>query len=412
MNRFAYNQLTEWKKSKGNSLLIVGGVPGVGKKDMVVKFAKEAFDNYAIFDLSDLDFDIKVHLNNIVDNSLVIIENIVGDKQKLIEIVELSEEYSNYRFIVIDPFAKESRGSDLSVRVSYFVLYPLGFEEFLFNVDHNLFEELAILKGADTISDELHSKLIDLFMDYLVVGGMPSVVQLYKEKGLDFIKIRLEQEKITNNIFNIFSSYYKTTEFKNLMNIMKNIFPTLIRENRKFKLADISLSKRYASFSRYFKILENLNLVHISRLSKGSSLEVEEKSLILYFFDTGLLGFLGNVPKQQYDRKQILSNQTTLGLCSNFAACELFSTTTKPIYFWNNNMSKVEFLLKENEYVLPVELKDDTSGKLKSLESFQRIYDSKVSTRLNLNKPGKKGNVKTYPLYLIKSLYRKFISLS
>lgn len=412
MNRFAYTQLTDWRKSKVNSVLIIGGVPGVGKRDMVKKFANEAFDNFVIIDLLDNEKS----LNNEIDinstNSLIIFDNILGNKQKLIEIVDLSRKYPNLKFIVIDPFAKESRGSNLSVTVSYLILYPLGFEEFLFNTNRSVFDKLGKLKGVETISQTFHEELINVFIEYLIVGGMPSVVKKYKEQGLLFPIIREEQQVVLDEILNKFSNYYKTTDYKNLKSIINLIFSTLVRDNRKFKLADISLSKRFSSFQRYFKILENLNVVYISKLLKGSPFKTDEKSLVIYLFDTGLLGLLGNVPKEHYTVEGLLSNPILLALCVNFTACELHSTKNTQLNFWNNNMSKVEFLLTNSNHIMPIELKNDESGKLKSLESFQRIYKNEVSTRLNISKPSTKGSVKTYPIYLVKSLYRKFLSLN
>lgn len=412
MNRFAYNQLTDWRNSENNSVLIIGGVPGVGKRDMALKFAKESFDDFTFIDLQTNTDSIDKYLNHTTENSLIVLDNILGDKIKLIKIVELSKNYINYKFIVIDSFAKESRGSDLSVAVSYLVLYPLGFEEFLFNVNRDIFNELATLKGVETISKKLHENLINIFIDYLVVGGMPKVVEKYISNGLDFTEIRNEQKIIIDNILNKLAYYYKTTEYKNLKKILELIYPTLVRDNRKFKLADISLSKRFSSFSRYFRILENLNLIYISKLVRGHESKIDDKSLILYFFDTGLLGLLGNVPEQQYRIDFLLSNPITLALCANFSAGEIHSTKNIKLNFWNNNMSKIEFLLRNDQAVMPIELKNDSSGKLKSLESYHRIYNNKNLTRINLDLPSIKGDIKTFPIYLIKSLARKFLSLN
>lgn len=410
MNRFAYNQLLEWEKSERSSLLIVGGVPGVGKKDLVLKFANEIFDDYLYYDFLVEGKNLTINFSEKQGKSLVVIDNIMGDKGFLLRIKKLSEEFENFKFIILDPFAKEGRGDNKPVAVSYLILYPLSFEEFLFNVNYNLFNDLAALKGAVAFPEILHLKLLHILNDYLVVGGMPDSVRIYINLGLDFACIRLKQAEIINNIFDKLSSYYKVTEYKNLMNIINLILPTLVRDNKKFKLTDISSSTRFSSFSKYFKILENLNLVYITRQKKGHNLEIEEKSLIIYLFDVGILGFLGNIPKEIYTSPILLSNQITLALCSNFVAGELFSTTSLPIYFWNKNLSKIEFLWKKDSILQPLEMKNDDSGKLKSLISFSQIIKYGDLMRINLKKPDIKGSIKTYPIYLVKSLYRKFIS--
>ncbi len=407
MKRFAYSQLLNWKSKESDHFLLLGGVTGVGKTRLVSKFANTEFDDHYYHNLEKIEDNFEEKIKLLKSDSLVIVDNLFGNKDLLLYFKKISIKYSNLYFILIDSYAKVGKGKNQSIAVNYLVLYPLSFEEFLFNINSNLYTKLASLKSVQDIDKQFNEDLIHYFNHYIIVGGMPASIEIYQKHGLDFDLIRNSQYDILENIYQKLGAFYKTTEIKNLKKIILSLYPTIIRENRKFKLTDISTSIRFVSFKKYFEILSKLNIIYISPLLKG-----DEKSIIIYLFDTGLLGALGNVPEALYDYKTLYTNQITNGLCLNFVASELNSTSSNTFYFWTHNMSKLEFILKKDDNIQPLEVKNDISGKLKSLNVFQKYFPEAKLNRLNLTKPDKKGDVHSYPIYLVKSLYRKFISLN
>ncbi|QEN06123.1 ATP-binding protein [Thiospirochaeta perfilievii] len=409
MKRFAYNQLLEWKKMDNSQLLLIGGVPRVGKTGLILQFAKTEFKKYLYYETKSSLIKLQKDVEELESGSLIILDNLNGDKDTLFEVKQLSLKFDNIYFILIDSFAKVARGESRRIQLNYLIIYPLTFEEFLINVNYDLFCKLASINNILDLDKEFNDNILKYFHDYLFVGGMPSVVELYINSGLVYEEIRENQALVFNEILSRIDKFYKTTESKNLIKILRLIFPTLVRENRKFKLSDISISKRFTTFKSYFDILEKLNLVYITRQLKNNINDIDQKSMNIFLFDIGLLGFLGDVPHSLYN-SYLLLNQITVGLLQNFVANELYSTTNKKVFFWNHNMAKIEFVLVNDDYILPIEVKNDLSGKLKSLNTFSSKFDISKKIRLNLSSPEKRADVNIYPIYLIKNLYRKFIS--
>lgn len=92
-------------------------------------------------------------------------------------------------------------------------MYPMTFFEFLLAVNENGKEIISSLKECfnllKPIDPLLHSNLIKLFYIYLVVGGMPAVINEYLNSGnLTFI------DKIKEGIINQYISDFVKYETK------------------------------------------------------------------------------------------------------------------------------------------------------------------------------------------------------
>lgn len=412
MNRFAYRQLLNWKKCSNNNLLILGGVLSVGKTSLIKEFMQREFSNDLYLDMKGVRYEEVIgDIDSLTDYSVVVFDNIWGDRSLLKNVYDLSKKEERLYFIFIDPFVKEGKGYHNIISARYLILTPLSFEEFLFNVNKELFEALSNINSLQDITPDLNNSLLDIYTDYLYTGGMPSVVEIYIEKGI-CDDIRKEQKRLLNLNYDIISNYYNTASFKNLKKIINTIFPTLNRYNQKFKLTDISPSRRFTTFKGYFDVLEHLNLIYRSYCVTGDSIKIKWKSFVLYFFDTGLLGLIGKVPYKLFKSENLLKEPKILSLVHNSIATEIFSHKVIEVYHWSNNTARVEFLIKRDEHIAPIEIKDDSSGKLKSLDVFRNHYTDIKEVRLNLNLPDKRGHINTYPLYLANNLVRRLTNLN
>ncbi|OQY39381.1 MAG: hypothetical protein B6229_03885 [Spirochaetaceae bacterium 4572_7] len=297
----------------------------------------------------------------------------------------------------------------MNLNANYIVLYPLSFEEFLYNVDKNIFNKLSAVKDIYQIDPSLNKTLFKYLYEYIIIGGMPSVVNNYIENGFVFENIRAEQNRIVDKLLSSLAVYYKKTEYKNIESILKIILPLLIRNNNKFKINDFGKSRRFSSFSKFIDITKKLHLVYTSYNIKEKSTEINNSSFNLYLFDTGLLGAFGNIPYSIYGDNLDLGNQFVLGLVKNYAATESFSSFILPIYNWSQNMSKVElFFINKNKKSLGIEIKNNKSGKLKSLDILHEVYPEAKLIRMNNSYPMDKGQIKVLPLYTIRSIIRNF----
>lgn len=92
-------------------------------------------------------------------------------------------------------------------RVSYAYLEPLSFEEFLkANKKQSLCNYLTTYKFDIEIPEAIHNQLMVIFKEYLLVGGMPAVVQSWStERSLS--KINLIQNDLLSAYRDDFAKY-------------------------------------------------------------------------------------------------------------------------------------------------------------------------------------------------------------
>lgn len=402
MNRFVYSKLLEWKKRGPGRVLIISGVPGVGKTDLIKKFVESEYSRF-LFDSNSSLHDLLEVAKRDGDEEVFVFDNIGSDLDKLKAIANLQSLFPEKFFIIIDSFIRKINNP--GIKADYLVVTPLNFEEFLFNCHFDVFKQLKEIKGLNSIDGDLHINLMEIYSNYLVVGGFPEVVKYYKENGLEFNDIRTIQDSIINTIYSSLESSFTWVEVKNIKKILSLIYPTLLRENKKFKVSDISTSRRFKALREFFSYIKNLNLGIYSYIVKDNQIEEDEKTFVLYFIDSGLLGAIGKVPVELYQGDQLLKNPISLALVNNFIACEAKSLGVNRHYNWFHNMSKIEFIFNISNNYVPIEVKDDSSGKLKSFETLNRMLDVDKCYRVSVN-GFTQEKVSRLPLYLIGSLLK------
>lgn len=402
MNRFVYSRLLEWKKRGPGRVLIVSGVTGVGKTDLIKKFVNAEFNSYLYNKTSSLEKLLEIAKRD-GDEDVYVFDNIGSDLNRLKAIANLQNLFPQKYFIIIDSYIRKIKNP--GIKADYLVITPLNFEEFLFNCHLDIFKQLKLVNNLNSIESELHITLMEIFEHFLVTGGFPEVIKFYIENGLDFKGIRSIQNRIIEEIFQSIERNYSRVEVKNIKKIISLIYPTLLRENKKFKVSDISSSRRFKVLKDFFLTINNLNFGIDSYIVKDRSLDIDEKSFILYFFDTGLLGCIGNVPIELYKVNQLLKNPINIALINNYIACEAKSLGMKNMNSWFHNMSKIEFLFNISNNILPIEVKDDSSGKLKSFDTLVQMLEVDKCYRASIDRFESEKIIRL-PLYLVGSLLK------
>lgn len=405
MKRFLYNQLTKWKERGSGRVLIVSGLPGVGKRDLVEAFCSREFKSCINIKPTNL-YDLSKVVNEDIQEEAIVFHTSTKDINLLKGIINIQELYKNKFIIVIDSFIRSFKEGN--IKADYLILRPLSFEEFIYNTNSDLFLRLSDVGSIDSIDPEMNQALGNCFSDYLFVGGMKDAVEAYIV-GEESSMIREIQNRLLKKVMSNIEMLFPPVVFKNMKHILELIFPTLIRDNRKFKFSDISVSRRYNSLREYFNLVQECNLVYRSNIVHDSNVSINEKAFILYFFDTGILGAIGEVPRSLYNYKNLLENPITTGIVNNYVSTEMKFYGLKDIYFWSHNLSKIEFLFESRGKLYPMEIKSNSSGKLKSYDSFNKYFKCENNFRFNME--NKKGSVTTLPIYSL-GLFVKSLVIS
>ena len=227
MKRKITDKLIEWKKEDKKALLIYGARQ-VGKTFIIEEFIKENFDNVIKIDFAqnpsaiphfinlknkdDFYINISLYGNINLDNSVIFFDEVqeLYNKKK-------KEEYTTDLISLIKSLVIDNRvriilsGSMLGITLNKIQfnpmgyldaikMYPLDFEEFLLakNISPNLIGEIkSCFDRKEKVPDIVHERILNLFNEYIIIGGMPEVVKKYIETS-DLSLVSNIQQTIIN----------------------------------------------------------------------------------------------------------------------------------------------------------------------------------------------------------------------
>jgi hypothetical protein len=125
----------------------------------------------------------------------------------------------------------------------------------------------------------------------------------------------------------------------------------------------------------------------------------EEKSFKLYFSDVGLLMTFTNIPYITI-AKENEHNLFKGAIAENYVAQQL-KAKGHELYYWKNKNNEVDFILQEDDSIIPVEVKASTNKRSRSLKEYIRQYNPRTSIRISAKNFGITDDIKSIPLYAV-----------
>ena len=195
--RKALDKLREWAKRNNRKPLILRGARQVGKTTLINIYAKE-FDNYLYLNLEKRDdqslFDHNYSVENLIDaifflkdkpknsgKTLLFIDEIQNSQEAVKQLRYFYEEMPGLYVVAAGSLLESLLDTTISFpvgRVSYLQINPLSFQEFLSALSEDA--SIELLQQIPT-PEFAHDKLLALFNQYTLIGGMPEIVNNYRE---------------------------------------------------------------------------------------------------------------------------------------------------------------------------------------------------------------------------------------
>ena len=426
MNRKIEQELLNWKQNSKTPLMLIGARQ-TGKTFIIEKFCKENYKNYLYINLEKEQnikeifeetinpeeiiekIEIIKNINIDINNTIIFLDEIQVSEDAITSLKYFCESEINYKIICA--------GSLLGVKINRFSksfpvgkviiknLYPMDFEEFLTALDETkLIEEIkSHYKSNKAMSNSIHEKAINLYKHYLILGGMPAIINNYLENNKKITETNLDiQDQIITSYLADMNKYTENTESIKNNKIYNAIPKELARENNVFKF---SIVDKDARKSRYESSLEWLiasnMIIKCNLVNKNESplkAYIDDEKFKIYLSDPGLLRSLSNI---NYNEILTDKNEMYKGvLTENFVACEFFSKF-KEINYFTFNKYEIDFLIKIDGDIIPVEVKSGRRTNAKSLKEYINKYNPNYSIILSFKNFGFENNIKTIPLYAI-----------
>lgn len=427
MKRKILDWLIEWKNSKYRKPLILQGARQVGKTYSALSFGKEYYDSVVYFNFEnnrelikiferDLDperivreLSINSGKTILKEKTLIFFDEIQACERALTSLKYFNEQSNDYHII--------SAGSLLGVavnredysfpvgKVDLKTLYPLDFEEFLMAMDEEPL--IDIIKECFNEDKELsmHSKAMDLYKKYLVIGGMPAVVREYIEmKDFDFVLAT--QKGINDSYIADMAKYATPHETTRIMATFNSIPAQLAKENRKFQYKVIKSGARAHEYETPVEWLKSSGVViKCIKCNEGKlplSAFSDFNSFKIYMTDTGLLCSKFGIPANAVISDSSIFNDFKGALTENYVCFSLAVNGYFPYYWESKGNAEVDFLIQDKDgYIIPVEVKTSDHVRAKSLQQYIKKYNPKYSIRISGKNFGYENGIKSVPLYSV-----------
>lgn len=290
-------------------------------------------------------------------------------------------------------------------RIHSMFMYPMTFDEFLEANGNKLLLEARNQSSPDNpLAEPLHEKLESLFRTYLLVGGMPEVVKTWVESH-DYVKCQEIQDDIIVTYEDDFPKYKNNVDPTILRQTLRSV---AIQTTKKFVYSKVGAGYKTAELKKAVELLSLAGILHAvthtdaNGLPFGSEADSSYQKMLL--LDTGLLlrllyMSLGDIS----DLTTHILTASAADLANKGPIAELVvglemlhylsPNIRHELYYWvrhaKNSQAEVDYISNYLQTVIPIEVKADRQGGMKSLWAFMREKKLHFAIRCSMENFGR-----------------------
>ncbi len=425
MKRNAIKELYEWKENNGRKPLVILGARQVGKTWLMKEFGKEAYkkcayvnfeDNDDLRGLFEHDFDIQRIIANlqwttgvtIDEDTLIILDEIQEAPRGITALKYFQEKAPQYHVIAAGSLlgiAMYKNDSFPVGKVDFMHLYPLSFYEFLNAIGEKKMVDLLQAKDW-TMLTMVRAKFEERLRQYYFVGGMPAAVLAFVNDG-DLNKVRTIQKSIIEAYERDFSKHAPAIEVPRIRMVWHSIPSQLSKENRKFIYGMIKEGARAKDFELAIEWLKDAGLIYKVNRCKKAQLPLaayeDFSAFKMFLSDIGLMGAMSNIPVQSLLNGNMLFSDFKGALTEQFVLQQMKTNQSLSIYYWSadNSRGEIDFLVQQEEKVIPIEVKAEENLQAKSLRMFVERNPGLKGCRFSMSPYREQDWLVNYPLYSV-----------
>ena len=424
MRRKAYDQLCQWKeKSRGESALLIQGARRVGKSYLAEEFARAEYRSYILIDFNKAEQEVRDlflydlgDLNTFFLKLTTLFNTKLYERQSLIifdEVQLFPRARSAVKYLVADGrYDYMETGSLISIRENVkdilipseedqLDMHPMDFEEFLWAVGNETLMDLirTCFERRKPLGQALHRKAMDLFRQYLIIGGMPQAVSAFAESP-DFERV----DRIKRRILKLYREDIRKHAGGYAMKveaIYDEIPSQLKNQNRHFKLSSLKEGARFDEYKDALFWLSDAMIVNNCYNSTepniGLNLNRDRTLLKCYMGDTRLLvshtfDENGIVSEEIYKKLLLGKLEVNMGMIMENVVAQMLTAAGHRLYFYANSSREdaaarmeIDFLTAKSKVsnrhnISPIEVKSGKNYTLTSLRKFRTRYAEQTGT--------------------------------
>ena len=425
MKRKFEDILVSWKNKNSRKPALIYGARQIGKTTSIKNFGEKYFKNmiYINFELNrdfaddfqgNISSEFLLHRFEIYfgekinkESTLIVFDEIQACERALTSLKYFCEDAPEYYIIgagsLLGVAIKRDDFSFPVGKVNQIHMYPMDFEEFLWAKNQEMLadEIMAYYEKREPMDPALHKRAMDIYREYLIVGGMPEVVKEYTENN-NMLEVAEIQGAIINAYVADMAKYASHGETTKIMACFDSLPAQLAKDNKKFQYKVVARGGRASLFGASIDwLLASGIVIKCERVDQGQhplAIFKDIASFKLYMGDVGLLSHRAGV--NEYDIIKGNDHVFIGALTENYVANAL-SQKGYPLYYWTSGTSEVDFIIEKQSDVFPIEVKARENVKSRSLSVYVKKYYPDYSIRISGKNFGFENDILSIPLYAV-----------
>ena len=421
--RKIYQEMLKWKEQFAPKYaLFLKGARRVGKTTLAEKLGREQYRSYILvrFDqvtpeIRSLFVDSLMDLDNLFNTLQFVYNTRLYPRESLIILDEIQLfplarqalktllEDGRYDYLETGSLASiKKKSKDILIPSEEYPIevLPMDFEEFLW-ANGNDFIYPVLKDHFDHFKPmgQMHQQSMKAFREYMLVGGMPQAVDAYVQSR-DFGRV----DFVKQQILSLYRSDMEEQEEENpkyITNFFDRIPAELSKHDKRYVLTHIDQNARVREYKGPIRWLDEAMIVNIANNvddpSAAFNLSISDPSFKCYMTDTGLLVSLAYKDRPYLDNeiyRDMLLDKLHIneGMILENMVAQCLRTNGHNAYFYKqtNKESKkteieIDFLIRRENKVVPVEVKSGGKKELKSIERLKATFGKRVGNGIVLH---------------------------
>ena len=432
--------LEEWKASVDKKPLIVKGARQVGKTASIRYFGEKYYNNiveinFALQPKYKQIFADGYEVDSIIKNITLLNPTLVFVPHETLLFFDELQEYPNCatslksfkqdgRYDVICSgslmglYYQQIESNSVGYKTDY-EMYSLDFEEFLWAKgydEHFIYDLYQHMVDLTPLSNMQMDVLGGLFSDYMILGGMPEVVNRYIESG-QFSGLLQLQRQLLQDYEEDITKYAAGFDKAKVLAVYRHITTFLAAENKRFQVTKIARGARNREYIGAVEWLANAGIINICYCLQTPSLPLkgnyDAKLYKVYYRDTGLL--IASLDEEaQEDLRANRNFGTYKGAIFENIVADMLAKQGYDLYYYRSESPSLEmdFFVRDAQSLIPVEVKakDNATVSLNRLISSdkEKYDDIQYGIKLCNKNIGFNDKFYTFP-YFLTFLLRRFL---
>lgn len=312
---------------------------------------------------------------------------------------------------------KEIESNSVGYKEDY-EMHSMDFEEFLWAKGYSaeFVEELyGHMHNLEPLSALQMDVMLELFRDYVIIGGMPEVVDTYI-KNKNFSGTLGIQKQLLKDYEEDITKYVDGLDKAKVKAVYNHISTFLAKENKRFQITKIARNARNRDYIGCVEWLADAGIINVCYCMNHPELPLkgnyDPKLYKIYFKDTGLL--IASLDEEaQEDLRANKNLGTYKGAIYENIVGDMLVKQGYQLYYYSNDRPAIEmdFFVRDADSLIPVEVKanDGATPSLNNLLKESKFPDIKYGIKLGYKNIGYNGKFYTFP-YFLTFLMKRFIS--